>query len=772
MDRPLRLATAVTFASLFGAAILVALRDVKAGNVMLGATGGVQTSLSIPLFVATLVLLALGLGYLTAAAMFAARWIAVGSTLLITGLIAWTTGLLGVAGLLAVMPDWARAVCWALLALIWMLMLAVLTRPAVVARSIRIRLMVIIASCAIFGAFFVVLAFASVSLNGLSLFPLSVHSLMTDVALLSIPLLRIAAVDFAEWGQLSGERLAFTTSHHVGDDSSADGGGVELRAASKVPGWWRIRVVPTLVCLALIVIGWSALPGSVLARLIVVGEAVLILLVLLAVFLGIGRAARVPSIRWPRSLGFAVLFSVLAVSTWAGGAVTASLSGAFSTPQVPTVSAHGDYTAAANVRSYSGASGFTVLLQGGWAAETKSSVDVITSFVPAGTRTVLTAVEIPGKVTAVDFATQLKLTTRGTPQHDGAWLRLEIAPTGGGDGAIWTQPLSQATQPQGARSFVFYGLTTGANYSERMRALEAIVRSFRAADATPAKLSDVVPGYATAAHSGSSVATTATAVAQRQDDLVQTIGIGFDLLVSILAIVLLLVFGRRWPISARVGVLLYGVVTAFTIVSFGGAALRQLFGTVAVWPGLGEARLLIGVGLFGLVALVVGARRGARRRAQGSAPASAPWTERLPGALSALGCATLVLYVMDLLYTQALGADQVAAWAAVIILVAIGWDITMSGESLTNGSSRFFPRSTRVMGFFGYAILLAGTIVYFSGQHTAVSANTRLADNFFEPEAITQAALFRFALPVMVLLFLFQLFGRRTLPTVRIDGQS
>jgi len=96
----------------------------------------------------------------------------------------------------------------------------------------------------------------------------------------------------------------------------------------------------------------------------------------------------------------------------------------------------------------------------------------------------------------------------------------------------------------------------------------------------------------------------------------------------------------------------------------------------------------------------------------------------------------------------------------------------MSGESLTNGSSRLFPRSTRVMGFFGYAILLAGTIVYFSGQYTAVSANTRLAESFFEPEAITQAALFRFALPVMVLLFLLQLFGRRTPENSQFDGTS
>ena len=209
MDRPLRLATAVTFTSLLGAAILVALRDISSTRVQLGATGGVQTTLSEPLFIATLVLLSLGLGYLVAAAMFAQRWLAVVSVLLVTGLIAWKTGMLGIAGLLAVLPDWALWLSWILLALIWILTLAVLARRRTSpVDSSRMRLIVLTASCALVGAFFLVMWLASPTIGGLSVFPLSIHSLMGDVSLLALPLLQIAAVDFAEWGQLSGRRLS------------------------------------------------------------------------------------------------------------------------------------------------------------------------------------------------------------------------------------------------------------------------------------------------------------------------------------------------------------------------------------------------------------------------------------------------------------------------------------------------------------------------------------------------------------------------------------
>lgn len=725
MDRPLRLATAVTFTSLLGAAILVALRDISSTRVQLGATGGVQTTLSEPLFIATLVLLSLGLGYLVAAAMFAQRWLALVSVLLVTGLIAWKTGLLGIAGLLAVLPDWARWLSWILLVLIWILTLAVLARRRTSpVDSSRMRLIVLTASCALVGAFFLVMWLASPTIGGLSVFPLSIHSLMGDVSLLALPLLQIAAVDFAEWGQLSGRRL-----------SSIPISG----AARRVP--WRTFLLPALLCVALVVAGWSMLPGTTLQQFTVVGEGVLVLTVAVVVFLAIGRLLRVSTIRWPRSLNIAILFVVLAVTTWAGGTATAALSGGLAVAPQPSVSAHGDYTAAANVRSYTGGSKFTVLIQRGWLAETKNSVDVISSAFPPGTATLMTATAIPQMITAPEFAAALKLEPQGAPHQDGHWLRLNVIPKGGGQAAVWTAPL-----PESGHSFVFYGVATGPAPGVRIRELEAIVRSFEPAGTPAATLKSMITSPDTGA--------TAPTTPQRQNDLVQTISIGFDLLVTLLALALLLIFGRRWHVGVRAGVLLYAVVTGFTIMSFSDSAIRYLLGPGPIWPGLGEARLLIGIGLLGLSALAAATHT------------VAPWTVRLPTALAGLAGAALVLYAMDLLYTAALNASHIAAWAAIIILVGIGWDITMSGESLTNGSSKRFPRSTRVIAFFGNAILLAGTIVYYSGQYSAVS-NTQLSESFFEPEAITQAALFRFALPLMVLLFLLQLFGRSGQPKAK-----
>ncbi|MDQ1744448.1 MAG: hypothetical protein QOE23_2787 [Pseudonocardiales bacterium] len=71
MDRPLRWATGGALASPLGVALLIALRDVPASNVVLGRSGGQVVQVSAPLFIATLALLALGLAYLVTGAILA-----------------------------------------------------------------------------------------------------------------------------------------------------------------------------------------------------------------------------------------------------------------------------------------------------------------------------------------------------------------------------------------------------------------------------------------------------------------------------------------------------------------------------------------------------------------------------------------------------------------------------------------------------------------------------------------------------------------------------
>jgi hypothetical protein len=122
---------------------------------------------------------------------------------------------------------------------------------------------------------------------------------------------------------------------------------------------------------------------------------------------------------------------------------------------------------------------------------------------------------------------------------------------------------------------------------------------------------------------------------------------------------------------------------------------------------------------------------------------------------------------MDALYDHALRASRVSVWAAVTVLVAIAWDVTMSGESLTNNDSRHFPRATRLLAFLGYVLLLAATVLFYTAQRGAV--NGQPTEALFEPEAVTQNGLFRVALPVAVLLLLLR-FGRaHAATTARAD---
>jgi hypothetical protein len=97
----------------------------------------------------------------------------------------------------------------------------------------------------------------------------------------------------------------------------------------------------------------------------------------------------------------------------------------------------------------------------------------------------------------------------------------------------------------------------------------------------------------------------------------------------------------------------------------------------------------------------------------------------------------------------------VSIWAAITLLIAMGWDITLSGESFTNHGGRHAPRATRVLCFLGYVLLLAATVLFYSAQKAVTTGAGTEA--FFEPEAVTMAGLFRLGLPVALLLFLLRL---------------
>src|SRR5665213_3538182 len=323
MDRPLRIATAVTFAGLLAAAVSIAVREVRASPVSLGAVNNVQVSLSAPLFGVALVLLCLGLGYVVAAVVLAARVIAVVGTGLLILLVGWPTGVLGIGGLNTVLPVWAQWVTRGLLAAILVGALVVILirrgRHGDAVSDRTLRLVVLTAACLLFGIYFFVLWTASPVINGLTLFPQTVSLLMTDVALLATPLLMIASIDFGEWGKFGVQRLSHSRS-----------------ARNRTSAAPRRRIVASVItCAVAIVFGFVILRGSVGDRVWGFAEALILLLAAIGILVLGGRVLRVSRFEWPRALNFAALFGVCAIITWPIAAGAGAAAGAFAVPPLP-----------------------------------------------------------------------------------------------------------------------------------------------------------------------------------------------------------------------------------------------------------------------------------------------------------------------------------------------------------------------------------------------------------------------------------------------------
>ena len=193
--------------------------------------------------------------------------------------------------------------------------------------------------------------------------------------------------------------------------------------------------------------------------------------------------------------------------------------------------------------------------------------------------------------------------------------------------------------------------------------------------------------------------------------------------VSLLFLLLIGILGRRWAPRLVGAMLLFVVFVVAALLYFG---------------------LYFSVGLLCFLALFVPFKDPERRRT-------------LRVGLIGLLATVWALVGMAALYDHALAASRIAIWAAVIVLVAIAWDVVMSGESMTNEGTRRIPRATRVLAFLGYVLLVAATVLFYSGQK--VTGTGQAAEPLFEPEAITRNGLFRLAFPLAVLMFLLR-FGR------------
>ena len=117
--------------------------------------------------------------------------------------------------------------------------------------------------------------------------------------------------------------------------------------------------------------------------------------------------------------------------------------------------------------------------------------------------------------------------------------------------------------------------------------------------------------------------------------------------------------------------------------------------------------------------------------------------------LTAMLIATVTIEALsyiDLLYAnrgklEEFGASGgLAIGGAVLLIVALLFEIAVSGESITNVTGRVFPRDTRVLGFLGYVLLVAASVVLFASLHD--QSGTLLVSTFDPDEWVREGILF------------------------------
>jgi hypothetical protein len=126
---------------------------------------------------------------------------------------------------------------------------------------------------------------------------------------------------------------------------------------------------------------------------------------------------------------------------------------------------------------------------------------------------------------------------------------------------------------------------------------------------------------------------------------------------------------------------------------------------------LAGVRLVAALGTLGLVGWALArppAHRGDVRRP-------------LAAALLLLIDLQLIEWWFDVVAAQtALGALSPLAFSA-LFLVAVFWDVLTSGEGITNGDSRAFPRDGRVLLYLGYTLVASSVLLYAATVRIAAS---------------------------------------------------
>jgi hypothetical protein len=108
---------------------------------------------------------------------------------------------------------------------------------------------------------------------------------------------------------------------------------------------------------------------------------------------------------------------------------------------------------------------------------------------------------------------------------------------------------------------------------------------------------------------------------------------------------------------------------------------------------------------------------------------------------------------IDLLFGKTTDTTgRVALFAAVVLVVALIWELASSGEGLTNLHSAGFPRDSRVMVYGGYILLVSTAVLFYSSLRDAESAT--LLEAQFDAEEWVREGILLLGVPLVITLFL------------------
>ena len=122
------------------------------------------------------------------------------------------------------------------------------------------------------------------------------------------------------------------------------------------------------------------------------------------------------------------------------------------------------------------------------------------------------------------------------------------------------------------------------------------------------------------------------------------------------------------------------------------------------------------------------------------------------GLLILNGSLQIVSWLGELSASHGAQAGQLTSVSVDLVVLAFLWDLIMSGKEITNRDSPTFPRSSRVLLYLGYTVLLATSALYFASETYEVSGGR--VPTFSDASTFSQAGLVILGTGLLVTLFL------------------